>query len=505
MEQTVTLDTSFEEEEKLSEYVTFVIENESFAINMAPVQEIIRVPEMVHVPKSPPSLMGLANLRGSILPIINLRKVFGISSREIDESSRIIVINLGQPLGFLVDRVLSVINVEESAIEDSSQIQSIVKSKFLEGVIKDASTQRMIMMLNMGKIISSEFAETLKEVEKQIQTSKLQKSSQEEEAQAEERQLVSFTVEGEEYAIGIEDIQEIVQIPEHIVKVPNTESSVIGIMNLRDRVLPLTSLRKIFNLEDKPLDERSRIIVLTLDGISVGVVVDSVREVLRVPNSLIEPVSKILFDGEEKAEITEICKLNQGKRLVSIISVPNLFKTKAVKEALSPVETQKTSEDIEQIEENEDEEQVVVFVLNREEYAVAIESVQEIVRVPEELTHIPKTPAFVEGVINLRGNVLPVIDLRKRFEIEGKERDDQQRIMVFVIEGVSVGFIVDSVTEVLKIPKKLIFEAPKLSSEQSKIFPKVANLDKEGRIIQLIEPRELLNKEEIEEIAQSYE
>lgn len=503
MQEELILNTLLKEEEKINEYVTFIIEDEIFAINMTPVQEIIRVPEIVHVPKSPHFLIGLANLRGNILPIINLRRVFGISSREIDESSRIIVINLGQLLGFLVDRVLSVINVEESAIEDTSEIQSIVKSEFLKGIIKDVSTQRMIMILNIEKIISSEFAEAFTETEKCIQISNIQKSSQHEESQIEERQLVSFTVEDEEYAIGIEDIQEIVQVPEHIVKIPNTESSVIGIINLRDRILPLTSLRKIFNLQDKPLDEQSRIIVVTLNGISVGIVVDIVKEVLRVPNSLIEPVSKILF--KEESEIIEICKLNKGKRLVSIISVSNLFKTKTIKEVVSSMKKQEILEKTEEIEEIEDEEQVVVFSLDNEEYAVLIEFVQEIVRIPDELTRIPKTPSFVEGVINLRGNVLPVIDLRKRFELKEKERDEQQRIMVFVIDKLPVGFIVDSVKEVLKISKKFIFDTPTLSKEQKELFPKIANLHKEGRIIQLIEPRKLLSKEEIEEIVQNYE
>jgi len=73
------------------------------------------------------------------------------------------------------------------------------------------------------------------------------------------------------------------------------------------------------------------------------------------------------------------------------------------------------------------------------------------VRVPEELTHIPRAPAFVEGVINLRGAVLPVIDLRRRLGLATAERSDRQRVMVFLIEGMRTGFIVDSVAEVLKI------------------------------------------------------
>lgn len=503
MESAIAIESSLEE--KINEYITFIVENEFFAVNMAPVQEIIRVPEMVHVPKSPPSLLGLANLRGQVLPVLDLRRVFGIESREIDEASRVIVINFGQTLGFLVDRVSSVINAEDSQIEDSSQIQSIVRSEYLKGVIKDRDNKRMIMLLDLEKILHSEFERTFIETERFTQSDTFRREiSTEEELQLEERQLVSFVVDGEEYAIEIEQIQEIVQIPEHIIKVPNSESSVIGIMNLRSRILPLTSLRKIFNLEDRALDERSRIIVISLNGISIGIVVDSVKEVLRVHQSQIEPAPSMLFK-EKDAEITEICRLQNGKRLVSIISVPNLFKTKAVKEALSSMKEEKAQEFDEETREIDDEEQVVVFKLKGEEYAVSIEAVQEIVRVPEELTHIPKTPSFVEGVINLRGNVLPVIDLRKRFDIEEKERDEQQRIMVFLIDGVSVGFIVDSVTEVLKIPKKLIFDSPKLSHEQAKLFPKVANLEKAGRIIQLVEPKELLKKEEIEEIVQSCE
>ena len=85
-----------------------------------------------------------------------------------------------------------------------------------------------------------------------------------------------------------------------------------------------------------------------------------------------------------------------------------------------------------------------MFRLMDEEYGVPIDAVQEIVRVPELLTRVPKTPAFIEGVINLRGAVLPVVDQRRRFGLPGAERNDRQRIMVFTISGVRTGFIVDS-------------------------------------------------------------
>ncbi len=485
-----------------NEFVTFLTAGEVFALNMAPVQEIIRMPEIVKVPKSPPSLMGLGDLRGKVLPVINLRNIFGLSEKEIDESSRVIVVDFGQILGFLVDNVASVIDVEETKIDASSEIKSIVKSEFLRGVIKDIAQFKMVMILDIEKVIEKEFSEIIKSTSKEhIFASKETKSD--DETITDERQLVSFAVADEEYAIPIENIQEIVQIPEHITKVPNSEQSIIGIMNLRDKILPLASLRRLFGLQEQQVSEESRIVVLSLGNLSVGIIVDSVKEVLRVPESVIEPVPSILFRDEKNSEIADICRLNEGKRLVSIISVSNLFKHKDIKEALDSLMSEQNEEQNKESEEIIEEEQFVIFNLDEQEYAVPIESVQEIVRVPEALTHVPKTPDFVEGVINLRGKVLPVIDLRKRFDIQKKQKDERQRIMVFVIDNVSVGFIVDSVSEVLKIPKSDIQKSPELSSEQTKLFNRVANLEKQGKIRQIVETKELLNMKELKELKEA--
>ena len=93
---------------------------------------------------------------------------------------------------------------------------------------------------------------------------------------------MSFDVDGQEYAIAIEEVQEIVQVPEAVMHVPHSDSHVLGVMTLRSRLLPLVNLRSMFALPHRDLDEKSRIVVLTLNGVSVGVVVDAVSEVLRV-------------------------------------------------------------------------------------------------------------------------------------------------------------------------------------------------------------------------------
>lgn len=486
------------------QFVTFITGNEVFAVDMAPVQEIIRLPEVVRVPLAPVSLDGLANLRGKVLPIISLRRVFGFAEQDHDDATRAVVVNVGQPLGFVVDQVASVVGVEPGQIEDVGAIRSTVDTDLLSGLLKNVGGHAMIMVLDFAKLIARQFAEIAAIAKTSALTSGLVASEEsEDEGESDELQLVSFEVAGQEYAIVIEDVQEIVQAPETIIHVPHSQSHVLGVMTLRNRLLPLVDLRRMFELPDRPLDEKSRIIVLALGGDSVGVVVDGVSEVLRVARAEVEAMPTIFAREEALADITEICRLNGGKRLVSIITARNLFGHSSVKEALSTVSdiAQEAGHGMAEMEEDlDDDEQVVVFLLDKEEFGVPIASVQEIVRVPEELIHVPKAPEAVEGVINLRGSVLPVIDLRLRLGLPREERCDRQRIVVFLIAGVRTGFIVDQVAEVLKLPKTAIEPAPVLSSAQGRLLSRMANLEKQKRMVQLIEPAHLVEGQELSEI-----
>ena len=110
-----------------------------------------------------------------------------------------------------------------------------------------------------------------------------------------------------------------------------------------------------------------------------------------------------------------------------------------------------------------DELQLVSFTIGSEEFGVDILKVQEINRTVE-ITTVPQAPHYVEGVINLRGKVIPIIDLRKRFGLELKEHDKNTRIVVVDIDGNVMGMIVDSVSEVLRLPSNTIEPPPELAT-----------------------------------------
>jgi len=147
---------------------------------------------------------------------------------------------------------------------------------------------------------------------------------------------------------------------------------------------------------------------------------------------------------------------------------------------------------------NQDEIQVIAFKLGKEEYAVAITSVQEII-MPQDKTKIPRSPEFVEGVINLRGNIIPIIDGRKRFGIEMTKETSETRIMVLELDRNTVGLTVDSVSEVIHMQTKDVQQSP-VNNDKSQDF--ILGIGKyRDRLIILLDPANFLDIHEIESIA----
>jgi purine-binding chemotaxis protein CheW len=152
----------------------------------------------------------------------------------------------------------------------------------------------------------------------------------------------------------------------------------------------------------------------------------------------------------------------------------------------------------------EKELQVVGFRIGRETFGLPISIVREIVRVPE-ITSVPNAPDYIEGVINLRGRIIPVVDLRKRFGEKSFEPDKKNRIVVVELEGRSVGLIVNSASEVLRIPPSDIEEPHNVFKEgELNYITGVGKL--KGRLVILLDLNRILQRGELrrlDEVADS--
>jgi len=141
-----------------------------------------------------------------------------------------------------------------------------------------------------------------------------------------------------------------------------------------------------------------------------------------------------------------------------------------------------------------EEKQFVVFQLSKETYGVDISKVWEIITM-QPITQVPHTAEFIEGIINLRGRVIPVIDLRKRFNLPEDEFTRSTRIVVIEISGNTLGMIVDGVSEVLRIPSDIVEPPPPaITNIDADYLQGVAKL--EDRLIILLNLDKVLTKQE---------
>lgn len=142
----------------------------------------------------------------------------------------------------------------------------------------------------------------------------------------------------------------------------------------------------------------------------------------------------------------------------------------------------------------------VAFKLGAEEFGADVMQIREISKLVD-ITRVPRAPSFVDGVINLRGRITPIVNLRKRFGFEPKEPGPDTRIIIAELEGYPIGIIVDEVTDVLGIPAKNIDQTPELvTTEVSKEYLKGVGKVGEKRLIILLDLNKVLSSEEFAEI-----
>ncbi|HOK39655.1 MAG TPA: chemotaxis protein CheW [bacterium] len=319
-----------------------------------------------------------------------------------------------------------------------------------------------------------------------------------------ESQLVTFNLSDIEFGVEINKVKEIVRIP-GVTKIPNAPTFIEGISNLRGGVLPLINTRIRFGLEPAPITEVTRILVLDVCGSAIGMIVDSVKEVLRVDNSIIEKAPKVV-KGIQSDFLEGVIKLNKGERLILTINVEKscmLESEVKVKESKEFAAVKMAEHKIK--EEKIEEELIVTFLLEKEEFGFFVDSVNEIIRVPE-ITKVPGAPNYVNGIISLRNEILPVVDLRVFLGLATKEYSDSTRIIVFTINNVKIGLIVDKVNEVIRITKSIIEPPPAiLSGRERKQLKGLAKLKEGKRIIMIFDSQNLFEEAEISEMGKIVE
>lgn len=498
-------------EDALVQVVSFTLGKEIFALPMSQVLEIMRYQTPVEVPLTPPSLLGLAGLRGSVAPIIDLRALLGMVRTEVDDASRVLLLDMGQSVGMVVDHVDRVLTLDSQRIEVAADIGS-VDTELLTGIYRlEGEQQSLLQLLDLDVLMAREFnlddnssvAGALASVGNTANQALAVNDESEELTQ-----LVSIDVDDQEYAFRLGDVQEVLRYPEQISHTPKAPPHVLGLMSRRGKTFPLFSLRTMLALAPVEVASEQVVVVLRRGNVRLALAVDQVKEVVRLEEKRLEPVPEVLARDSDMQDVAAICRLDEGRRLLSLLSTDLLFANAGAlvldnnQDASTSLQEQDVMSDESASDEVSDECQLVVFNLNDQQYGISIEQVQEITRLPERFYHVPKSPVFIEGMMNLRGSVLPVVDMRARFGLSRITSNERQRILVLNLDGVTTGFVVDTVSEVRRLQRHTIEPAPRLSAAQQRLLGEVVRtLD--NQLIQLLNIDALMSHDEQQALVES--
>ncbi|SEO12908.1 purine-binding chemotaxis protein CheW [Rhodospirillales bacterium URHD0017] len=483
-------------------FLTFRVGGELYALPANQVAEVIRLPAVARVPQAPKGLLGLANLRGSVLPVASVRGLVG-AEESAEATTRAIVLDGAAPVALAVDVVEALVAVEPEQIETRQAELATRPGERLKGAFAADGKTAIAKILDIEGLIGATFVQEARaRPRRALAVTPSGAAVPEREidgaAGGEDRQmLVSFDVAGQEYALALDAVQEIVDTPEALAAMPGSEALVLGVTPFRDTLLPLLSLRGLLGFT-KPTEstDREKIVVTRVGGALVGLLADRMRSIFPADAELIEKIPPVLSaraGGE--AKISAIYRGDNGRRLVSVLAPEQLFR-EDVMQRLKASGGPTGEGDKEAPGSQREERQFLVFRLGDDEFGLPIEAVDEVARVPDQITRLPRTPKFLEGVVNLRGEVLPVVDQRRRFDMPALDGRASRRLVVVRTEHHKAGLIVDSVSEVLRCPADKIEPAPNLSNETVKLVHGVVNLEQAGRIVLLLDPAELLTRAE---------
>jgi purine-binding chemotaxis protein CheW len=440
--------------------LTFRVGDERFGVPAAIVREVVRLPRVTRVPHSPASLIGLGNFRGTVLPIVSFAS---LTDRTAGSERRVILLDAANPIALAVDDVTA-LGEEAGNAPDPIDVDALTARDFAGG----------------GQRKARAVART---------------DATDAEAARDQVPLVAFAVAGQEYALPIGAVEEVLRLPAGIALMPHADDVVVGSIAVRDVLLPLLSLQALLALPGTPDLARARVVVVRIGTHRVGLVVDAMRAILRVDARDIDQVPAVLARGSAEARIQAICRLDEGRRLVSVLAVEHLVRDDLTARLLQGAEARMA----EQVE-TETYEQFLLFRIGEEEFGLPVENVIEVTVLPTRLTRLPNAPDFVQGVMNLRGQVVPVIDQARRFGGTAAS-GARKRVIVVRLGALQAGFVVESVSEVMRVPAGALRPAPVLGGEQTRVFDRIANLQDAGRMVLIVSPQELLDRAERELLA----
>ena len=423
---------------------SFLIDDMEFALPVGVVQEVVNEPEDVSpVPLSPPHMIGLFNLRGMIVPMIDLRQIFGLPQVEARGGRKITIIEDGEMhLGLVFDRTGEVIHARRSERVAFHSRENGIKDVISEGVLKLDGGRRLLQVLDPYAILN---------LEKVPRVAKDKTTARSRIAKGKRKHCISFEVGHSKYAFDLEYVQEVMEVPEvkHSVL---THGHVLGTIDLRGRIVPIVDFRGFVGKQKTDSKQvaasgSNKLLIMNLLEGQIGLLVYSIDSIIPYYTEDVLPISKLAMPHEA---IFKGCLAVDNSDLVMLFDHDETMKQPdlvAAAQCCQELYPEGVTEAAEKSAASKQRRTFITFTADTN-FAMDISEVREVIDCPDDLMKPPNAPPSVAGLFNLREEIITLLDLRVLYGM-ASAGTARQKVVVFQCDGQKYGILVDAVNEII--------------------------------------------------------
>lgn len=441
---------------------SFYLMESEFALSVSYVQEVVNAPtSCTSVPLSPNYLKGLFNLRGTVIPVIDLKELLGLKNGQASETQKIAIIELnGTCVGLMFDKTGEVFKNNE---DERSDFDTTGSNSVVAGVFKKDNGKRIVQILDVPKLFK------LQNIPKDSSQNRLGRDSHGKK-RGSRKQCISFVVGPAKCSLPISDIQEIIKV-DKVSESALGFGDCIGTIDLRGSTVPVIDFPALLKYRDVDRSENAtqgdrRIVVMRLEKELFGLMVDSIDSIISFfPDELISfPVIE-----QKRADMFLGCITGHGDSDILLLDHQKILTNNEVTEI-----TRGHSKLYQAHEHGKDKlkskggsrRTYITFKIDGT-YAVAINEVKEIIDYPKNLLRPPGLKQHVKGVLNLRGELVTIVDARSMY-LNGlkNSQSESQKVLVFKRNQLHFGLVVDSVESIITFAENDKIKLPEMLYSQ---------------------------------------
>lgn len=472
-------------------YGSFYLNGCEFAICANHIQEVVNEEQhYTHMPLSPDYLMGLFNLRGLVVPVIDLQKIFKMNSAEYNKTRKIAIIEYGaQLIGLIFDVTGEVFNAKRVNKDDYIGEKKDA-SPLIKGVFKFNEGKRIIQIIDPMQIAN------LKEIPKLNEELILKKRKK----PLIRHKCISFKVGNAICAIQIESIQEVLRVNEiELISFPM--NFCLGAIKLRGIKIPIVDFSAMlgYSVENSSGQSNYTIIVLKVEDAYFGLSVASVNSIVSYFN---EDVVSFPVMSQVNTEMIAGCINIDGEINTILLDHKKILSNQEIEDIATGFKRlfNKRCSETELADQKQMSKNTYILFTIRKQYALEITQVCEVFDCPEELIHPPNFPDHFKGVINLRGDLISIIDPKVLYTMEAYEQSKLPKLLIFKSENKRYGILVDSVDSILTFAQNKRIRMPTLlfQNNERDLYNDIMEVvevkqNEEDKVVLILDPAKIVN------------